>query len=175
MKRGSYPDADDDACKSLTAPPDEMPLDALPMGMPVVQAVCVEAHAQAPAPGAWSSGLCDCMGDCTSLWAVLLCAPVSMGQLWQRTRGTGGSCLLVAGGLWALWLVLYMSKGGMVPSSVYASVEGLRAGLRLAFASGSSLSGPTRWLAAFAVSNAQWLIFCALTMLARQVCARMRP
>jgi len=69
------------------------------------------------APGAFSSGLCECHTDCCSTWTVICCTPMALGQLVHRLlvpkRQKKAACLVLAAVMWGVMLwVLYAGLWG---------------------------------------------------------------
>ena len=71
-----------------------------------VQAVPVQVQTTQVQPGAFTTDICDCCKDCPTCCAVTWCAPIVLGQLWERLKGPAGSCLKVSLLLWGAYMAL---------------------------------------------------------------------
>jgi len=50
----------------------------------------------------WKDGQFDCLSNCPVCLFGCCCAPIAMGQLWEKLIGPRGRCIIIAIGLWTV-------------------------------------------------------------------------
>ena len=91
-----------------------------------VQAVPVQVQTTQVQPGAFTTDICDCCQDCPTCCAVTWCAPIVLGQLWERLKGPAGSCLKVSLLLWGAYMALSFWSYKDAKSRAEEALEAMR-------------------------------------------------